>query len=61
MATGNQDRKFAELMTSHIDASVSTNSLDEAIEWIGGNLNPDDVFSEKDLRNWAESNGYIKE
>ncbi len=61
MATINQDRIFAELMTTHIEASVSTNSLDEAISWIGSNLNPDDVFANKDLESWAESNGWTKE
>ena len=34
---------------------------DSIIPWIGDNLDPDDVFSEKKLEAWAESNGYVKE
>ncbi len=35
--------------------------LDDAIEWIKNNLSPEDVFSEKDLDQWAEENEYTKE
>jgi hypothetical protein len=59
MPSSAQDQEFASQMESHV--TVSKNALDEATEWIGKNLNPDDVFSDKALANWAESNGYIKE
>lgn len=32
--------------------------LDDAIEWIKGNLEPADVFEEKQLIDWAEAGGY---
>lgn len=28
------------------------------VDWIGENLNPDDVFGEDALKDWAESHGY---
>ena len=34
--------------------------LDDIIDWIGKNLDPEDVFREKLLKEWAESNGYIE-
>ena len=49
MATNQQGRDFA------------WEFFDQIIEWIGGYLDPDDVFEEKDLREWAENNGYIEE
>lgn len=36
-------------------------SLEDALEWIQKNLNPEDVYEEKDLEYWAEQNGYIEE
>ena len=34
--------------------------LDDAIEWIQRNLDPDQVFEKDQLRYWAEKNGYIE-
>jgi hypothetical protein len=34
-------------------------TLDVAIEWIGKNLDPEDVFQKIKLQTWAENNGYI--
>lgn len=62
MPSTNQDRAFAEAMSQQIDeVKISATALDEAIDWITGNLSPDDVFSEKALSDWAENNGYKKE
>jgi hypothetical protein len=61
MPTNNQDRVFSEEMETFIETKVNGAALDSAISWIGSNLDPDDVFDEKQLSNWAESNGYIKE
>jgi hypothetical protein len=61
MPTGSQDRAFLELMQSNAEVKMSTASLDEAIDWIKNNLKPDDVFDNKELESWAESNGYIQE
>ena len=35
--------------------------LDDIIYWIGNQLEPQEVFSNKKLSDWAEMNGYIKE
>ena len=34
--------------------------LDEIIEWIEGNLGPEEVFSENDLTDWALNNGFVR-
>lgn len=39
----------------------SDSELDRAIDWIGGNLNPEDVFSAGDLKTWATDNGFVEE
>lgn len=36
-------------------------SMNDAVDWIKRNLEPEDVFDKNDLEGWAESNGYIKE
>lgn len=36
-------------------------SMNDAIEWIQSNLEPEDVFKIGDLEMWADTNGYIKE
>jgi hypothetical protein len=61
MPTMSQERAFLELMQSNAEVKMSTASLDEAIDWIKNNLKPDDVFDNKELESWAESNGYIQE
>ena len=35
--------------------------LDEAISWIQLNMEPEDVFSEKQLETWARDSGFTKE
>ena len=59
MATSrSQDRAFSiELMEFLQNDDV----LGKAIEWIGGNLSPEDVFAERDLEAWAADNGWVKE
>lgn len=62
MTTQKQDKDFIQLMTDQVDEiKMQSTTLDFAIEWIGKNLDPEDVFSTKDLDRWAESEGYIKE
>lgn len=62
MATNRQELDFAEVMRDSVDEiKMSTVTLDNAIDWIADQLDPDDVFSEKKLEQWAESNGYKKE
>lgn len=59
MPTHRQDFGFSEEMKTHVE--VNLKSLDTAISWMQSNLEPEDIFSEKQLSNWAEANGYIKE
>lgn len=54
MPTAKQDRDFAEAIVS------PSMLLENAIEWIVRNLEPEDVFSETVLEKWAEANGYVK-
>lgn len=63
MPTGKHDKEFAEQMEGDITATitVSNSALDQAIYWIEKNLDPDEVFTEKQLSSWAENNGFIKE
>jgi hypothetical protein len=35
---------------------IGDGALDSAIDWIGGNLSPDDVFSSDDLRRYCRGN-----
>ncbi len=45
--------------TDFRDALISSNLLEEAIEWIAKNLSPEDVFGEDKLDRWAGDNGYV--
>ena len=49
---------------SFIRAILPQNLLDDAIEWISANLEPENVFDWDELAKWAEvwaeNNGYIK-
>lgn len=42
-----------------IEWIIPTSILDEAVQWISVNMNPDDVFSTSDLNDWALNNGFI--
>ena len=39
----------------------SSSALGDAIEWITGQFNPEDIFDEKQLEEWALDNGFVKE
>lgn len=47
--TAKEDRNF-------LDEVVGSGLLESAIEWIGNNLEPDQVFSEKKLRDNVQGN-----
>lgn len=62
MPTEIQYKHFAEDIGSlEHEVKISPISLNIAIQWMQQNLEPEDIFSEKQLSNWAEANGYIKE
>lgn len=54
------DKKFAELMQDGIndDGTIQDYALDEAIEFIKSNFNPEDIFDGDQLASWARHNGY---
>jgi len=35
--------------------------FEDIVSWIGDNLDPDEVFDEQTLRDWAEANGFVLE
>lgn len=61
MSTTAQDREFSSLIEGYTTVSIDGSALEAAIEYVGKNFTPDEVFSTKELADWAESNGYIKE
>ncbi len=56
-----QDQEFGALIIPHLKVEHPEACLDEVLEWVRKNLNPDDVFSNKQLEDWAEGEGYKKE
>lgn len=44
-----------------MDTIIQTSFLEDAISWIGENLDPEKVFPKEVLEAWAEAYGYIKE
>ena len=57
MLSSNAKKSLAEALAK---ALVLEDVMDEVIHVISEQLNPDDVFSESELEDWAESNGYEK-
>ncbi len=47
MSTIQQDRNF-------ISSVISNTLLEDSIEWIKENMNPEDVFSDAQLEAWAK-------
>ena len=41
-----------------IDSIMPQYMLGEAIDWIRGNLSPEEVFTVNELEEWADYNGY---
>jgi hypothetical protein len=58
MPSSRQDNAYREMVIGKLASLIQ---LDEAIDWIKSNLNPEDVFDERDLRQWADENGFVNE
>ena len=43
-----------------INDVVNQDLLDTAVVWIGDNLQPEDVFSQTELEDWAFADGFRK-
>ena len=54
MASSRQNDQFRSFL-------IPDELLDNSIEWIADNMEPEDVFGEARLTQWAEANGYKKE
>lgn len=62
MPTSNEEKDFAEIMRDSVDeVKMSSMSLTNAIDWISKKMNPEEVYSDKQLSEWAEGNGYLKQ
>ncbi len=46
---------------SFLSEVISNTLLEEAIDWIRSNMEPDEVFEEDELREWAQNNGFVEE
>jgi len=53
MTTSKEDSDF-------ISEVISQTLLEESMQWIGDNLNPEEVFSERKLAEWATENGFVE-
>lgn len=58
MTSVQNDRDFIKHV---ITANVPDGILGDAIDWIKANLNPEDVFEDRELEKWATGNGFILE
>ena len=54
-------RQESDFNDEVVHPNILNNMLQDAIEWIKKNLDPEDVFSTTDLEKWAESEGYSKQ
>jgi hypothetical protein len=52
MTTYLQDKDFR-------DEIIGTDLLEESIAWISSNLDPEEVFDESKLQQWAKDNGFV--
>lgn len=47
-------------LVKHIEGTVNFDEImDDIIAGVAENLSPEDVFSDEQLQNWAENNGYV--
>jgi hypothetical protein len=51
--TWQQERDFVEMLFE--------NSLEKTLDYIAYKFDPEDVFTEAELIDWAESNGFVRE
>ena len=50
------EREFRNFILDAINIDI-----DDTARWVGNNLNPEEVFSEDDLADWALKNGFVRE
>lgn len=59
MPTRKQQSNFADFIQYQLKPSEEL--MQSVIDWIGDELEPEEVFAENKLEDWATANGYIKE
>lgn len=47
--------------SNFISEMFSSTLLEQAMQFIADNFEPEDIFEEDVMKQWAEDNGYIKE
>ena len=52
-------RDFEQIMKDK--TSIELPSIEDVIDWIRLNLEPESIFNENALENWATNNGFKKE
>jgi len=68
VTTGRQDKDIADLLTDNLQYTLSDRYIEVKpvdmgflIDYIDREFNPEDVFSENSLRDWAFRNGFVEE
>ena len=54
-------RTSARQDSNFINEMFSSTLLEQAMQFIADNFEPEDIFEEDVMKQWAEDNGYIKE
>jgi hypothetical protein len=57
MTSSKHDREFLD---DALDFLRNDGLLEHALAWIASNLSPEDVFPERELREWAKENGFTE-
>jgi hypothetical protein len=57
---GDNTSRFGFKVEDDFTTSVFGNILGDVTEWVADNLDPEDVFTEKQLEEWAEDNGFTR-
>lgn len=58
-----QDKSLSELVFSEVKENMRTPLLNAqfVLDWVETNFTPGQVFYEKELRDWALSNGFVED
>ena len=57
MTSAKEDASFLKEVVMQ---AFPDNFLQNALQWVVNNMCPEDVFSEKELSEWARSSGFVK-
>jgi len=48
-------------LRSFANTAIDEEFLQTVVEWVGAHLDPEDVFDEADLENWAINSGFVED